>query len=155
MTARRSSILVSSVGTWRTGSERPLPRLSNRRTRAYSARSSTWSTKSGMSQPARRSARVPRTNTRSIGPSPTTWYAIATSPLRAYWTSGISGVEDGIGLRLAGHAFQLVWPSVVELDPRAGDEILDSARDQHLPRGRSGRYARACRDCDACHFPVV
>ena len=34
MTARTSSILVSSVGTWRTGSERPLPRLSNRRTRA-------------------------------------------------------------------------------------------------------------------------
>lgn len=31
---------------------------------------------------------MPRTNTRSMGPSPTTWYAIATSPLRAYDTSG-------------------------------------------------------------------
>ena len=55
MTARTSSILVSSVGTWRTGSERPLPRLSNRRTRADSASVSTWSTKRGMSQPASRS----------------------------------------------------------------------------------------------------
>ena len=30
----------------------------------------------------------------SVGPSPTIWYAIATSPLRAYWTSGISTGES-------------------------------------------------------------
>ena len=34
ITARMSSILVSSVGTCRTGSESPLPRLSKRSTRA-------------------------------------------------------------------------------------------------------------------------
>ena len=36
---------------------------------------STWETRPGMW-------------TRSIGPSPTTWYAIEKSPLRAYWVFG-------------------------------------------------------------------
>jgi hypothetical protein len=33
--------------------------------------------------------------------------------------------------------------SIFELDSRAGDEILDCARDKHLTRPREGRDSRA------------
>jgi hypothetical protein len=47
------------------------------------------STNSGRSQDDTMSLMPPRIQKTSCGASPTTWYAIATSPLRAYSTSGI------------------------------------------------------------------
>ena len=90
ITARMSSMRVSSVGTSRSRSDRPMPRLSNIRTRAKEARPSTCLTNSGWSHTEARSDRLPRITTRSIGPDPNDWYAMLTSPLRAYRTSGIS-----------------------------------------------------------------
>src|SRR2546428_4139274 len=49
----------------------------------------------------------------------------------------------------AGNAFQLVLAALVELEPRARDEVLDRAGDEHLARARRGRYARADVDGDA------
>ncbi len=90
MTARASSIRASSVGTSRRRSESPMPRLSNIRTRENAESPTTWSTNSGWSQTVARSDRLPRITTRSTGPEPKSWYAIETSPLRAYRTSGTS-----------------------------------------------------------------
>ena len=73
MTARTSSIVVSSDCTSRTRSERPVPRLSSISTRPNAARPSTWRTSSGCSQVESRSPVIPRTKTMSVGPSPTTW----------------------------------------------------------------------------------
>jgi hypothetical protein len=36
-----------------------------------------------------------------------------------------------------------VRAAVLELDPRAGDEILDGSRDEHLARPRSARHSRS------------
>ena len=73
MTARMSSIVVSTDCTSRTRSERPVPRLSSISTRPKAARPSTWRTSSGCSQVERRSPVIPRTKTMSVGPWPTTW----------------------------------------------------------------------------------
>ena len=83
MTARTSSIRVSSVGTPATRSDSPVPRLSSMSSRPFSAIPMTWRTRSGFSQVESRSPANPRGNTRSTGPSPITWYAIAIPPLRA------------------------------------------------------------------------
>ena len=94
MTAPRSSIRASSVAASRIRSESPVPRLSSIRTRPASARPMTWRLSSGCSHIESSSPENPRAKTMSVGPSPTIWYAIATSPLRAYWTSGISTGES-------------------------------------------------------------
>ena len=72
ITARTSSILSSSVPAW-TRSERPMPRLSNRITRAKEPRRSTKRRYEGSSQTTCRLVTKPSTKTMSTGPSPTTW----------------------------------------------------------------------------------
>ncbi len=63
MTARMSSIVVSSDCTSRTRSDRPVPRLSSMSTRPESASPSTWRTRRGWSQVETRSPAMPRMNT--------------------------------------------------------------------------------------------
>src|SRR6186713_3345859 len=82
---------------------------------------------------------------RSSGPSPITWYAIETSPLIAY---RVSGTGDCIQPPFARHALQLRDPTLVELDARAGHEVLDRLRDEHLSRLRLRRDPRSDRDRD-------
>jgi hypothetical protein len=42
-----------------------------------------------------------------------------------------------------------VLAALLELDPRAGDEILDRARDEHLSRARERGHARTRVDRDS------
>jgi hypothetical protein len=71
ITARRSSMRVSRVGTSRTRSERPVPRLSIIVRRVNDASSSMKRTSSGCSHTESRSPAKPRTKMRSTGPLPT------------------------------------------------------------------------------------
>ncbi len=48
---------------------------------------------------------------------------------------------DGEQAPLARHALQLGDSTVAELDPRARNQVLDGARDEHLARPRLGGYA--------------
>jgi hypothetical protein len=73
MTARTSSIRVSSVGTSLTRSETPVPRLSNQITRATEERLRSQATMAGWCQAYSAFEITPGTNTRSGGPSPRTW----------------------------------------------------------------------------------
>jgi hypothetical protein len=73
-----------------TGSERPVPRLSNRITRENDARRSTNRAIGRTSHMASTLETHPWTHTRSSGPSPTIWYAMWRSPLMAYRVSGIT-----------------------------------------------------------------
>ena len=79
-TAWTSSIRVSSVGRADSGtrSESPVPRLSNRISREKLASRSKKRAIVGSSQAASTWETQPGTQTRSRGPSPTTWYAIET-----------------------------------------------------------------------------
>src|SRR5213592_1101869 len=88
---------------------------------------------------------------RSTGPSPATWYAMFRSPLFAY---RVSGRVDGIEPPLARDALQLVRAPVFELDPGAGDEILDRRGDEHLARLGQGGDPRTGRDCDPAELAV-
>src|SRR4029450_1646977 len=81
---RSSSVGTPSVGT---GSDRPVPRLSNRMSRANEARRSRNLASPGSSHISSILETHPGTYTRSNGPSPTTWYAMLRSPLRAYRVS--------------------------------------------------------------------
>ncbi len=89
MTARMSSMVVSSDWTSRTRSDSPVPRRSSMSTRPLAASPSTCRTSIGCSQVDSRSPDMWRAKIRSVPPVPpvppvpTTWYAIATSPLRA------------------------------------------------------------------------
>src|SRR2546421_4265695 len=86
----------------------------------------------------------------SSGPEPTTWYAIATSPLRAYLTSGISTsapgllsvgahIRNGVETPQPRHTFQLVLAALLEVDACPCDEVLHRLRDEHLaPAGERG-----------------
>src|SRR5215208_399043 len=49
---------------------------------------------------------------------------------------------DGEQPPFAGHALELVRAAIGELDPRPGDQVLDRARDEQLPRPRAGSDAR-------------
>ena len=89
ITARTSSMRSSSVGnpSVGTGSDRPVPRLSNRISRENEARRSRNLASPGSSHISSMLETHPGTYTRSNGPSPTTWYAMLRSPLRAYLVS--------------------------------------------------------------------
>src|SRR6266545_3117782 len=89
---------------------------------------------------------------RSRGPSPTTWWAMLRSPLFAY---RVSGGADGIEPPLAGDAFQLVDPALLELDPGARHEILDRRGDEHLARRGCRSETRPDRDGDPGDLSVV
>ena len=82
ITARTSSMRSSSVPTC-ARSESPIPRLSNRITRANEPSRSMKRRYDGSSHLTWRFVNEPSTKTMSTGPSPTTWYATCTSPLRA------------------------------------------------------------------------
>src|SRR5207244_2355826 len=60
-----------------------------------------------------------------------------------------------IELPLARHALELVEPSLLELQARPCDEILDGSRDEHLARTRSGRHTSSDVDGDSGHFSVL
>ena len=67
-----------------TGSESPVPRLSKTITRANCASQRSNLVSVGSAHWKSRCETQPKVKTRSIGPSPTTWYAMLTSPLLAY-----------------------------------------------------------------------
>src|SRR4029453_3557740 len=73
------------------------------------------------------------------------------SPLFAY---RVSGRVDGIEPPLAGHALQLAQSTVLELDARPGDEILDGLRDEHFARSGGRGDASACVDGDSADLPL-
>src|SRR5262249_58605905 len=50
---------------------------------------------------------------------------------------------DGVEAPLPGHALQLVRATVLELDARARDEVLDRLRDEHLSARREAGHAGA------------
>src|SRR5438105_14601275 len=54
----------------------------------------------------------------------------------------------------APHAFELALSPLLERDPRAGDEVADGARDQHLSRVCLSRDARARVHGDPTHLAV-
>ena len=53
---------------------------------------------------------------------------------------------------LARHALELVRAAVFELEARAGDEVPDGARSEHLACARQRRHAGARVDGDAADF---
>src|SRR6266508_22964 len=61
---------------------------------------------------------------------------------------------DGIQPPLARDALQLSSATVLELEPRACDQILDRLRDEHLTRPCLSGDARTDRDRDAGHLVV-
>ena len=85
ITARTSSMRCSSVARLASGtrSDIPVPRLSKRIRRLKDASRRRNPARSGSSQPDSRCETQPLTKTRSLGPSPITWYAMLTAPLRA------------------------------------------------------------------------
>ncbi len=96
MTARMSSMRSSRGVAPGTRSLIPMPRLSNRISLENSpSRSQKWRY-SGSSHMTPRWVMNPSTHTRSTGPSPTTWYATSTSPLRANRTAGVITFVPGM-----------------------------------------------------------
>src|SRR3989304_1993136 len=96
MTARVSSIRVSRSGIRVIRRERPVPRLSKRIRRKNEASLRKKSAGGPSHATSSEESTHPAMNTRSIGPSPTTEYAILTSPLFAYRTSGASALMSFI-----------------------------------------------------------
>src|SRR6266550_4415725 len=86
-TARMSSILVSIGPRSRGRSDSPVPRLSNMIRRENDAKRSYICRQSELNHGNTRLLNI-GTSTRSRGPSPKVWYAMATSPLRVYSISG-------------------------------------------------------------------
>ena len=83
---------ASSVGTSRTRSDNPVPRRSNLITRPSEASRSKKAWSPGFSACTSRLPTKPLTKTMSMGPSPTIWYAIETSPLFAYRVLGCTEI---------------------------------------------------------------
>src|SRR3990172_1959428 len=94
ITARTSSIRSSSVGSSEidTGSDRPVPRLSKRMRRENDDRRCRKPAKAGCSHDSSTLDTQPGIQTRSIGPSPATWYAIRRSPETAYLVRGTAAM---------------------------------------------------------------
>src|SRR3954453_24077802 len=68
---------------------------------------------------------------------------------------GVASGLDGEEPPLAGDALQLVQPAVLELDARAGNEVLHGARHQHLPGRRLRGDTGAGVDRDSADVTVV
>jgi hypothetical protein len=85
ITARTSSIRAASGGgsSIGTGSDSPVPRLSNRISLLIEASRRRNPARRGSCQDISRLDTQPGTNTRSTGPSPSTCQAMLTSPVRA------------------------------------------------------------------------
>src|SRR5205807_410397 len=60
----------------------------------------------------------------------------------------------GVEVPLAGDPVERVHAAIAELEPGAGDEILDGAGDEHLARARLRRDAGARVHGDAGHLAV-
>lgn len=84
ITARTSSIRSSRVAASVTRSDKPVPRLSNKINRENDASRRKNRANGGHYHATSKFDTGEGENTRSNGPSPTTWYAMYTSPLRAY-----------------------------------------------------------------------
>src|SRR5262245_17802008 len=69
-------------------------------------------------------------------------------------TISASGIEDRVEAPRA-HAAELVLAPVLELDPRAGDEVLHRARRQHLTGLGKGRDTRPGRNDDPGHLSLM
>lgn len=78
MTARTSSICNSTTGGSGPRSESPTPRMSNRMSLEKDASRLRYRAHAGHSHMISRLDQIPDEYTRSIGPSPTTWYAMCT-----------------------------------------------------------------------------
>ena len=63
-------------------------------------------------------------------------------------------IGHGEQVPISRDALQLMHASILETDPRAGDEILDSSRDEHLAAVRVPRHAGADVDGDAADLSV-
>ena len=67
--------------------------------------------------------------TRSIGPSPGTWYAMLTaSTVFAYLFGGVHQPAHPVETPAVGDALQFVFAGVFELEARAGHEVLHGLR---------------------------
>ena len=113
-TARTSSMRCSRVGRCVTGSDSPVPRLSNRISRENEASRLRNRANDGSFQKYSRCDTHPITKTRSTGPLPQTWYAMLTSPLLAYWTGpGSTAAGSAIGAgRAAAAGADCVTPAM-------------------------------------------
>src|SRR5919198_2940692 len=69
------------------------------------------------------------------------------------WRLSSCGI-DGVEAPIAGDALQLVRAAVFEGETRAGDEVSDGARDQHLAGFCVRRYPCARVHRDPCHLAV-
>ena len=153
-----SSIRASSVAVPPTRSDRPVPRLSKRISLGRTTRAATSRAPTASSQPSSTCWTNPGTRTRSNGPSPTTWYAMLTSPL-----SGRSGSPAPPRAKFRG------WPRF-RTDARLGGcscscgrtngrwrsrsccgPLADGAVRERLPHRAPGSSSRAVRGAMTAH----
>src|SRR5919197_1991522 len=66
----------------------------------------------------------------------------------------VISVLDGVQAPLARDALELVGAALLEADPRAGHQVLNRARDQHLAGLREGGDASTRMHCDPRHLAV-
>src|SRR5262245_42486742 len=71
------------------------------------------------------------------------------SARRRMRSAGLGKRANGEETPVARNALEGGGAAVVELQPRAGHQVLDGLRDEHLPGGRLGRHPRPDRDRDA------
>src|SRR5262249_44445095 len=107
ITAPMSSRCSSRYGGSGPRSDRPTPRMSNSTSREKEASRSRKRAQGGCSHMISTFDQMPVAGRRSTGPSPTTWYAMWTSPLFAYAVSGTSVMSLDFSLRRAASIEQL------------------------------------------------
>src|SRR5205823_9823523 len=140
-TARMSSILVSSGPRSRGRSESPVPRLSNMIRREKEAKRLYIPRQSELAHGKTRLLNC-GTRTRSRGPSPNVWYAIATSPLRVYSISGTSTIEvshrewgrEDSNLRRLSRRVYSPFPLATRAHPREDGHCSGASRLLSCPR---------------------
>src|SRR5207247_4807933 len=80
--------------------------------------------------------------------------AVATSDLQLAYASFGSFAHHSIQAPTVGDALQHVFAPSLELEPAAGDEILDGLRDEHLGWAGLGGYSCADRYREASDLRV-
>src|ERR1051325_8392274 len=120
------------------------------------ARRCSGNASAAVARAARRTTPPHRRRRATRGPS--TARTATTSGAARRWSGcsrcGCTGRSETAGAErvqppLAGHALQRGRPAILELEPRAGNEIAHGARDEHLSRARLTGDARADVDGDA------
>src|SRR5438034_6217936 len=76
----------------------------------------------------------------------------AEAPGYAWATTGAS--RDGIEPPVTRHALQFAGATILELDPRAGDEVFHRRRDEHFARLGQRGDARSRGHCDPAQLAV-